>query len=101
MTYTAVPYLSAPNPGPPVILGPNPIKRGQPICLGTQEALSSSTWDVYNTGSQLVAHLAFGSETSQCLDSGPLACGVYYVVVKTTATSGTVLTSKIRISVVP
>jgi hypothetical protein len=100
-TFTPVPFLASAAGLPPVVLGPSPAKKGQPICLYTQQGVVSSTWTVYNSGNQKVSTLTFGSEAQQCCATDTLAPGMYYVSIKVTLADGSTVTKSLKVAILP
>lgn len=67
---------------PELLLAPNPLKVGNPVCLYSALSSVESHWDIYNTGLQRVAGLDFSGAGLQCWDTKSVAAGLYYVSVR-------------------
>jgi hypothetical protein len=85
----------------PVILAPQGAPQGTPICLGTQQRVQRSTWTVYSMAGQRVAALSFGSQPSQCLATGNLAPGFYFVLLDVTLADGSVQKKTLKVAIGP
>jgi hypothetical protein len=71
------------------VLGPVPVKRGQPLCLYAPNPIVSSAWTVYNSVGQRLSTLSFGSEASQCMNTASLAPGTYFLSLSVNTSAGT------------
>jgi hypothetical protein len=90
------------TPAPKPVLGPNPVKQGQLLCVvSNTSAWVSSEWTVYGVDLQVVARLHFGAEKNCFTQTDKLAPGVYIIKIKVTDASGGVSESTKRVVVKP
>jgi hypothetical protein len=81
ITLTPTPPFAASGTGKPV-LGPVPLKSGDPLCLYFDAAPDSSSCQLYNIAGEMVANADFGGRPSPCLPTRRLAPGVYVARIK-------------------
>ena len=106
-TETATPALATPTAAPTpssqsLVLGPVPVRRGDPICLYSNPPLASSDWVLYGPDQQVIGHASFGAGSPVCIPNTQAMAPGYYIAKITGATaSGQTVNVTRHILVVP
>lgn len=70
--------IFARSPNDKVILGPVPVKAGNPLCLAFPAAPYRTLCELYNSRGELVAREKFETQVARCIDTKNLAPGLYF-----------------------
>lgn len=96
----AAPAFASTDLGKPV-LGPVPLRAGEPLCLYFDAAPFSSACRVYNQAGQRVADADFGGKIDPCLATGRLAPGLYFVRVDVSYADGSKRIVDQKVAILP
>ena len=83
------------------VLGPVPLKAGDPLCLYFDEAPAASSCQLYNLAGQTAAKADFGAETSPCMKTTRLSPGLYWARIEVITRHGAMKKELQKIAITP
>lgn len=65
-----------------LVLAPNPVKVGMPVCLFSPSRPEETHWQIYGIDRFLLTKLDFYADSQQCWNTAGIAPGLYIVKIE-------------------